>query len=59
MGIDLGAVIMKHHFIFLLKVFDINSIKMDGVTKRLKRKLSKIEEDKKSAYLYRLIKGNK
>ena len=47
MGIDLGAVIMKHHFIFLLKVFDINSIKMDGVTNMLKRKLSKIEEDKK------------
>ena len=37
----------------------INSININGFTKKLERKLSGIDKGKKSEYLYYLIQGNK
>lgn len=50
---------MKNHFDFLMQVFDINSVNINGVTKKLDRRLADIDDDKKCAYLYRLITGDK
>lgn len=58
-GMNVGVSLMKHHLDFLLKAFDINSININGFTKKLERKLSGIDKGKKSEYLYYLIQGNK
>ncbi len=58
-GMNVGVSLMKQHLVFLLKAFDINSININGFTKKLERKLSGIDKGKKSEYLYHLIQGNK